>query len=50
MLRLGRLAAEGLLTQEWVDEVPGELCIGLPARAPLNAPRTMSLSQRLAYP
>ena len=36
MLRIGRLAVEeGLLTQEWVDEV--ELCIGLPARGLLDA-------------
>ncbi|CAE7597517.1 unnamed protein product [Symbiodinium pilosum] len=28
---------EGLLTEEFVDAVPGELCIGLPARALLDA-------------
>ena len=38
MIRLGRAAVEtGLLTAEWVDEVPAELCIGLPALALLDA-------------
>ena len=38
MIRLGRVAIEEeLITEEWVQEVPGELCIGLPARALLEA-------------
>lgn len=37
MIRIGREGiASGLLTREWVEEVPAELCIGLPARAMLE--------------
>uniref|UniRef100_A0A7S4PXP8 Uncharacterized protein n=1 Tax=Alexandrium monilatum TaxID=311494 RepID=A0A7S4PXP8_9DINO len=37
MIRLGREGVDdGLLTREWVQEVPAELCIGLPARAMLD--------------
>lgn len=37
MIRLGREAVdEGVLTEDWVSEVPAELCLGLPARTLLE--------------